>query len=1042
MKNFLPVFLCTCFFTYSLSAQDLQIANSKPAGNKSKNLIAPNTPNTLPNTDKCGFAYIMNRAKKNGYKEAEYESALSQLIQKKITEAGNNFTGPVDIPVVFHVIHRTADAISNSTPNLTAAQYQAQINQLNLDFSNLSGSVYGVAADVQIRFCMALVDTIGKNLLEPGINRVDGQALGWVNTDNLTIDPFFTFFDGTIKPATIWDPYSYFNIWTAAMSASNLLGYATFPGMSTIPGLDNLENDLDAGLVINWESVGSVAAPGVDLNYGLGRTITHEAGHFFGLRHINGDDLCGNDYCNDTPAQDDLTNGCPATGTLNGCTPSVPKMFENYMDYTDDACVNTFTANQALRCQTVMDNSPRRMSLMASKACQPRAGNAIGFSSVATSRPYVISETGNPGACPNTKTYFFNLYINDKATGNATINFSAAGTATAITDFSISPASVTYTNNDASVKTLSVTIADDQAVEALENIIVSYTISGTGVSAAPDRQTITIQIIDNELSVVQINHTTPVQTLLTQNFNAAAAIPAGWSTEIYGDGISTPNEWVVGNDGGNGTSGNTAYVTEDIIAKPNTYNDLNSSDAYLFTPLIDASGLKSLNITFKWRCRGELGYDEGYIGFIPEGQAVTAANVTYFNIKFGDQNGGNPMAATANLNLSSFFDNKKFYFVFNWYNDNSIGTNPGFTIDDIVFTGKAFSVATTADADTSFTQFAGQNVRYYSNKSTAPFESRLIASINGINQDIGCTNASLSITNPGTGLSVLSTTTGIYSRSNKVINVTPPVSNTTASYQATFYFTTAELTAWGASVPNLKILKVADGVNLSSVLTPFNAAIFTPVVDDQRATRGYVSFTINATGGYSQFLLVSPTTAVPVTLISFEAKATAKNIVLNWSTAAEFNNKGFVIERSTNGSDFEKIAWVDGKINSSTTALYQLTDNFVQPGILYYYRLRQTDLDARETLSETRHARISDKSVFITISPNPAKNYISIYTKGSKELSNITLLNAQGQVVKSWQKQQTSTTAQKINISNIPAGIYMLRISSGSTVVVEKLVIH
>jgi hypothetical protein len=86
-------------------------------------------------------------------------------------------------------------------------------------------------------------------------------------------------------------------------------------------------------------------------------------------------------------------------------------------------------------------------------------------------------------------------------------------------------------------------------------------------------------------------------------------------------------------------------------------------------------------------------------------------------------------------------------------------------------------------------------------------------------------------------------------------------------------------------------------------------------------------------------MLASPTIVIPVTLLSFEAKANNKNILLNWSTATEINNKGFVIERSLNGIDFEKIGWMDGKLNSNQVTNYSYTDNFVQPNIVYHYRL-------------------------------------------------------------------------------------------------------
>ncbi|MFT3979564.1 MAG: M43 family zinc metalloprotease [Ferruginibacter sp.] len=998
----------------------------------------PATPAGTPTTpDKCGYNFIMQRARANGFNDAAFEAEISRIVARKKAENAR-FTGPVNIPVIFHVIYRTANTLGTASPNLSASKFTSQIDQLNKDYGNLSGSAYGVATDMQIRFCLALVDTAGRPLAEPGIERINGQTRSpaFSNTNTMTSpDAIQSYFEATVKPATIWDPTSYFNIWTAAMDNSGLLGYATFPGLSTLPGLDAGETNSNAGVVLNWRSIGSVLDPGSDTDYGYGRTLTHEAGHFFGLRHIWGDATCGNDYCADTPPQDDATSGCPATGTLNNCTPSQAKMFENYMDYSNDACLNTFTADQTFRCQTVMDNSPRRLSLITSKACQARAGNAISF---IYGGEYVASETGAAGTCPNSRTYAFRIYPSVQATGAATVTFSTAGsTAIVGRDFTISPASVTWAANETAAKTIFVTVIDDQEVEGDKKISISYTISGTGVVAGPDKQTLTINITDDDVAAIAVDNTTPTKTILSQNFNASTNIPTGWVTEVYGDGVTTPNQWVVSANGGSTITTNSAHITQNVSTKPNTYNNANISDAYLITPLIDATGLRELNLTFTWRSLGETGYDEGYLGYIPEGQAPTAANVLYFNTSFVGQSA----AVTSSLNLPASMSGKKFYFVFNWFNDETVGTSPGFTVDDIAFTGRSYGVATTVDADTSFPVFTTAKIDFYSKSTAAPNTNRIIASIANASTDLGCITATVPFA--GTNLVVLNTSAGSYQRSEKVIQLTPAAANTTATYQATFYYTTAELAAWGANVPNLKIMKVADGVNLSSTLTMANASLFTPTVNDQRATLGYASFTINATGGFSQFLLVSQNVVLPVNLLTFEARPNTKNILLSWSTATETNNKGFVVERNTDGTRFERIGWVDGAVNSSRTINYTYNDNFVQPDQLYYYRLRQTDMDARETLSEIRSAKIKGaKSLQLTISPNPAKGQLKVFASGTITSSDINLLDAEGRLVQSWKKVNCSTAPYTLDISKIAAGVYMVQVIAADVINTQKVIIQ
>ncbi len=83
----------------------------------------------------------------------------------------------------------------------------------------------------------------------------------------------------------------------------------------------------------------------------LGRTATHEVGHWVNLRHIWGDATCGNDYVGDTPTAHGANYSCP--GTIAGCISGEREMTMNYMDYTDDRCMYMFTNGQKTRVDAV-----------------------------------------------------------------------------------------------------------------------------------------------------------------------------------------------------------------------------------------------------------------------------------------------------------------------------------------------------------------------------------------------------------------------------------------------------------------------------------------------------------------------------------------------------------------------------------------------------------------------------------------------------------------------------------------------------------------
>jgi hypothetical protein len=221
-----------------------------------------------------------------------------------------------------------------------------------------------------------------------------------------------------------------------------------------------------------------------------------------------------------------------------------------------------------------------------------------------------------------------------------------------------------------------------------------------------------------------------------------------------------------------------------------------------------------------------------------------------------------------------------------------------------------------------------------------------------------------------------------------------------------------------------------------------SAQVVTATVDDQRGTKGYASFTGNFSGGFSQFMLVSPTTTLPVQLLTFEAKAVRRSIVLNWSTAQELNNKGFGIERSTDGTHFENIGWVDGKITTNSRTDYTFTDNFVQPGVIYYYQLRQTDIDLREKLSVIRQARIDEGGVSLTINPNPATDHVSLYISGTAAPAEVSLVNMQGQLVRKWSRVNASTAPYSLNIRGLASGLYMLQVQLPDEKLAEKVLIR
>ena len=172
-----------------------------------------------------------------------------------------------------------------------------------------------------------------------------------------------------------------------------------------------------------------------------------------------------------------------------------------------------------------------------------------------------------------------------------------------------------------------------------------------------------------------------------------------------------------------------------------------------------------------------------------------------------------------------------------------------------------------------------------------------------------------------------------------------------------------------------------------------------------------------------------------VHLISFTATVHNKQVILNWKTATETNNKGFDIQRSSDGISWKNIGFVNGSINSVVERSYQFSDLEPLRG-KNFYRLRQVDADGKYSWSKVASVNFF-KSGFYTITGNPGNGIYQVTIEATNEKVELSLLDAGGKRVKI---KTTGARVQTINISNFPSGIYLLRIRKGTDLFNEKLV--
>ncbi|WP_237341790.1 M43 family zinc metalloprotease [Williamsia soli] len=250
----------------------------------------------------------------------------------------------VQIPVVVHVVARTA------AENISDDQVVSQIEVLNHDYRATNADLATVpevfselVGDARIEFVLASVDP-------------DGEPTSGITRTSTSQSSFGT--DNAIKYSDsggtdAWPADRYLNMWVGQLRGG-LLGYAQFPGGP---------KDTD-GVVITHTAFGTTGTATDPFN--LGRTATHEVGHYLNLFHIWGDDgsgCGGTDEVSDTPNQGSENTGKPTFPKVSCDNGPSGDLFMDYMDYVDDDTMVMFTAGQVSRMRTCLETA--RSSLRA-----------------------------------------------------------------------------------------------------------------------------------------------------------------------------------------------------------------------------------------------------------------------------------------------------------------------------------------------------------------------------------------------------------------------------------------------------------------------------------------------------------------------------------------------------------------------------------------------------------------------------------------------------------------------------------------------------
>ena len=312
--------------------------------------------NAMPQQRVCGTMNVHRRLLNTdpAYANARLASenhALAFMARNGSAERA----GTTVIPVVVHVVYNSAQPAQN----ISDAQIASQISVLNHDFRKTNPDAASVpavfkplVADARIEFALAIVDPSGNPT--NGITRTATTAASFTDDDSVK--------SAATHGANPWPSDHYLNLWVCLL-ANPLLGYAQFPGGPAATD----------GVVITHTAFGTVGTAAAPFN--LGRSASHEIGHWLNLYHIWGDDgigCGGDDLVADTPNQAGANIGKPHFPHVSCNNGPNGDMFMNYMDYSDDDSMFMFTTDQVVRMEATLDNERRNLGSTKPVLTSPR----------------------------------------------------------------------------------------------------------------------------------------------------------------------------------------------------------------------------------------------------------------------------------------------------------------------------------------------------------------------------------------------------------------------------------------------------------------------------------------------------------------------------------------------------------------------------------------------------------------------------------------------------------------------------------------------
>ncbi len=605
----------------------------------------------------------------------------------------------------------------------------------------------------------------------------------------------------------------------------------------------------------------------------------------------------------------------------------------------------------------------------------------------------------------------------------ATVTLTKSGDAVNLYDYEVLQTSVSL-SNASTPQNFTVRIYDDAVFENADTILLNLSVNANGGNAVAStvNQQVRIIIADNDKNYTQQS----VTTIFSENFTNAAA--NGW---IIGDGGTTgfDKTWFYPTS----VNGSSLNGSKFAMCNSDDHGAGTTTRDTLYSPIINTAGLT--NLSLKWDQ-----YFRVYPNTYAESIKVDVFNGTVWTTVYTSTEVNGSLGAfsapnTQTINISAFANaNLRVRFIYDAKYDY------WWAIDNVIISTNSNQPLQTVTNIPDFAEeYLGPNqeVSFYH-----PTNSNLIAHINNkSNHNFGCVR--LFVDRAGTGATNNAGETGnlkkLTDKSIKVEVVDPSKNLSGFPYSIRLFYTNAEKVGWETASTNTfnttdtKIIKNVDGIpNLGIGELREVSALAT------KGTYGNNWFIeADFSTGFSGFAVGNGPQSLPVQWLGLQATALNNAIEVNWQTKDEVNNKGFIVQKSTDGvTNFSDLKFVDAK--NKLINYYSLTDDNIKMNTTYYYRLKQIDKDENYTFSKTVAAQLINKTHSLLFYPNPVNDILTVQFNGNwLGKTQIIITDLQGKQIV--QKTITANGKTDLHVENLTAGVYLVQCINGSNKALFKM---